>query len=94
MGPYPNQKAVIIKVKYGIYQHDGWMDKEKTIFRYSFKAKKGNIDKAEKANAVLIEQPKKRYPVILMMEAGSSWLCCGVFDVTEIGDKSVYLAKR
>lgn len=53
VGQLPAVQAVIIKTRRGSYEEDGWSDESKTFYRYSFKARNGEISYTEKANAVL-----------------------------------------
>ena len=76
--------AVIVKSKLGHYHQDG-------INEYAFKARNGIVNKYEKANQVLINQPKYNYPIFYFVEYGDMWKLLGLFKVDEIKDKSVSL---
>ena len=91
LGRAPNCDAVLIKTKLGSYAHDGWLGKEENSYRYSFKAVKGAISYAEKANAVLVNQPLYAYPVLLFIESDNSWTYQGFFEVAEVLDHYVIL---
>lgn len=94
VGLPPTCRAVIIKTRRGSYSEDGWANKKKTEYNYSFKAKKGVISYAEKANAVLINQPTHHYPILLFTESKDLWVFEGAFSVSEIQDKYVVLKRR
>ncbi|WP_432736424.1 HNH endonuclease [Maridesulfovibrio sp. FT414] len=94
VGEPPRTKAVIIKSKTGIYDFDGWSNKEKVSFTYSFKARNGNINLKEKANRVLIEQPKFNYPILLFNDAPNGWRYEGKFSVIAIEKKYVVLKRK
>ncbi|MGN6120548.1 MAG: HNH endonuclease [Rhodanobacter sp.] len=91
LGPPPACYAVIIKTRPGSYEEDGWVNKERTAYKYSFKARSGDISYTEKANAVLIGQQQYLYPILLFTEDRASWLFEGAFSVVEIQDKYVVL---
>ncbi len=91
IGELPQAKAVIIKTTKGAYSDDGWNDENKTLYHYSFKARKGEISYTEKANEVLINQPQFRYPIILFTEQKQAWYFDGIFSVSEIAEKFVVL---
>jgi len=57
LGQNPNCSAVLIKTRPGLYDQDGWIDEGECLYRYSIKSVKGHVSYAEKANAVLINQP-------------------------------------
>jgi putative restriction endonuclease len=91
LGEPPHCEAVLIKTRPGSYQHDGWQDDGGAAYRYSFKAVKEKISYTEKANAVLINQPRYGYPVLLFTESGNSWIYQGSFEVSQIQDHYVIL---
>lgn len=76
--------AVIVKSKYGCYHQDN-------IDEYAFKARNGIVNKYEKANQVLINQPKYNYPILYFVEYGKMWQLLGRFKVNQIKDRSVSL---
>jgi putative restriction endonuclease len=94
VGEPPNVRAVIIKTRPGSYRDDGQSSHGADFFQYSFKAKKGEINYSEKANAVLIGQPKYDYPVLLFSDYGSSWRFEGAFSVSKKETRFVVLCKR
>ncbi|WP_313057269.1 HNH endonuclease [Stutzerimonas nitrititolerans] len=94
VGVPPACRAVILKTRPGSYAEDGWTNEERTAYRYSFKARDGVISHAEKANAVLIHQPRFRYPVLLFTETKSFWSYEGAFDVSAIDDRFVVLVRH
>ena len=94
VGYLPSVRAVIIKTRPGSYKDDGWINDEKEVFHYSFKARNEIVNYKEKANEVLIKQPQHLYPVFLFTESKEGWLFEGDFSVSEIADKFVTLHKR
>lgn len=93
LGQIPNCTAVLIKTKLGSYDQDGWEDENESLYRYSFKATKGRISYADKANAVLVNQPLNGYPVLLFIESGDQWVYQGDFGVTQLHDSFVVLGR-
>ena len=93
LGQNPNCSAVLIKTRPGSYDQDGWIDGNEDLYRYSFKSVKGHISYAEKANAVLINQPKNGYPILLFIESRDQWIYQGDFRVTELHDSFVVLSR-
>ncbi|MFM0019942.1 HNH endonuclease [Paraburkholderia azotifigens] len=93
IGNWPLVRGIIVKTRAGAYGHDGWANEEKSEFRYSFKARDGNINYKEKANATLIEQPRLLYPIFLFCDYLGSWQFEGRFSVTDIADEFVILAR-
>lgn len=91
VGHFPDLQGVIIKTRGGAYKDDGWEDTSKTSYRYSFKSRMGIINLAEKANAVLINQPKFGYPVHLFIEVDDFWEYQGAFHISSIGESFVKL---
>ncbi len=85
--------AVLIKTRVGLYDEDGWVEGSEDLYRYSFKSVKGRILYAEKANAVLINQPKSGYPILLFIESRDRWIYQGSFGVTELHDGFVVLSR-
>jgi len=77
--------AVIIKSKEGKYTEDSH---GKT---YAFKAKNGEVNKNEKANQVLINQPKDKYPLLYFIKDNNKCTLIGRFAVDKIFDKYVSL---
>ncbi len=90
IGYPPGVKGVIIKTRPGSYEHDGWIEGD----RYSFKARKGVVSHAERANRVLIDQPLQLYPVLLFTEAGTHWRFEGRFSVSGVADAFVVLRRE
>ncbi|ABP59353.1 HNH endonuclease [Enterobacter sp. 638] len=93
IGKFPELKAVIIKTKKGSYAEDGWKDNDKTMFSYSFKAKKGIISYNDNANKALINQPTSCYPILLFIESSNNWSFEGLFTVTDMDNSSVILKR-
>jgi hypothetical protein len=96
IGKSPSLKGVIIKSKEGIYADDGWSNGSRDSFNYSFKANKGVVNLQDKANAVLIKQPRYSYPILLFSEDPESelhWRFKGFFEVNDIKEKFVSLSK-
>lgn len=91
VGTPPACHAVIIKTRPGSYEEDGWANEERTSYHYSFKARGGEISYSEKANEVLINQPRYLYPILLFTENKDSWVFEGTFSVAEIDGKYVVL---
>lgn len=94
IGQPPAVKGVIIKTRPGSYAQDGWVDEAMDAYRYSFKARKGVINHAERANRVLIDQAIHLYPVFLFTEAGKDWRFEGRFVVREIAEEFVVLERE
>jgi len=86
-------KGVVIKVRPGSYEGDGWADGEQTMYHYSFKARNAVISYEEKANQALIKQAQLLYPIFLFTDADKSWLYEGRFAVSEIKDTYVILRR-
>lgn len=76
--------AVIVKSKFGHYHQDD-------VNEYAFKARNGFVNKSEKANQVLINQPKYNYPIFYFVEYGNKWKLLGLFRVSAINARSVSL---
>lgn len=93
IGELPACKAVLIKTKHGSYEQDGWANEDKTSYHYSFKTRNGEVSYSEKANTVLIDQPKYQYPVLLFTESKGDWIYEGKFSVSERKDKHVVLSR-
>jgi putative restriction endonuclease len=93
IGMNPICIAVLIKTRVGSYDEDGWVEGSEDLYRYSFKSVKGRISYAEKANAVLINQPKIGYPILLFIESRDRWIYQGSFGVTELHDGFVVLSR-
>lgn len=94
IGNFPNIKGVIIKTRPGSYEEDGWLDDDKNSYNYSFKSKKGIISLEEKANLVLLNQPKNQYPIILFTEFNKgNWCFEGEFFVDIIYKKNIILRR-
>jgi putative restriction endonuclease len=94
IGQPPGVRGVIIKTRPGSYAHDGWVDGEIDVYRYSFKARKDVVSHDELANRVLIDQPLQLYPILLFTEAGSRWRFEGRFAVTEVAHAFVVLRRE
>lgn len=94
VGALPVCRAVILKTRPGAYVEDGWTNEEKIAYRYSFKARDGIISHVEKANTVLIHQPRFRYPILLFTEKKNFWSYEGAFDVSAIDDRFVLLVRN
>jgi putative restriction endonuclease len=77
--------AVILKSKEGKYAEDSHGK------RYAFKARKGKINKHEKANQVIIDQPKYKYPLMYFIENNNSYKLIGRFAVDKVFNKDVSL---
>ncbi|WP_080432086.1 HNH endonuclease [Burkholderia ubonensis] len=93
IGRPPSIHAIIIKARPGSYADDGWSTEDKMVHHYSFKAQNGNINPAEKANAVLIQQPEYLYPIFLFIENMDNWCFEGSFYVSDLEDKFVILQR-
>lgn len=94
IGEFPALMGVIIKVRPGSYEGDGWADSDKVLYHYSFKARMGVISYEEKANQALIRQPQHLYPIFLFSDFGNSWSFEGRFEVFEIKDACVVLRRH
>ncbi|WP_047541375.1 HNH endonuclease [Methylotenera versatilis] len=94
IGTLPELKAVIIKTRLGLYDHDGWSTDNKDIYFYSFKANKGKVSYSEKANQVLINQPQYLYPILLFTEIKNNWNYEGKFLISELKDNYVTLHRQ
>ncbi|WP_250514378.1 HNH endonuclease [Caballeronia sp. INDeC2] len=93
IGRPPSLHAIIIKARPGSYADDGWSNEDKMVYHYSFKAQNGNINPAEKANAVLIQQPEYLYPIFLFTENTNNWCFEGSFYVSDLEEKFVILQR-
>lgn len=94
VGDLPSLNGVLVKVKPGTYNHDGWLDGEKILYRYSFKARKGVVSFKEKANLALLNQAEFGYPVLLYSEQKGNWIFEGDFGVVECAEEYVVLRRR
>jgi len=77
--------AVIIKSEKGKYIEDSH---GKT---YAFKARNGKVNKKEKANQAIINQPKDKYPLMYFIGDNNEYKLIGRFAVSQIFDKYVSL---
>jgi hypothetical protein len=77
--------AVIMKSKEGKYNEDSHGK------RYAFKARNGVVNINEKANQVIINQPKYKYPLMYFIEGNNKYTLIGRFAVDEIFKKDVSL---
>ena len=93
IGDFPVCRGVIVKVRPGAYEHDGWGDAEKKVYNYSLKARNGVVSETEKANRVLINQPQYGYPIFLFSDHQDSWLYEGEFSVSELHAEYVVLER-
>lgn len=93
IGEFPSLKGVIIKVRPGSYESDGWTSIDKTAFNYSFKARMNVVSYEEKANQALINQIRYMYPIFLFSDEGKSWVFEGRFAVSEIKDTHVVVKR-
>jgi putative restriction endonuclease len=93
LGQLPAVKAVIIKTRLGSYVEDGWADRGKTTYHYSFKARNSKVSYIEKANQVLLMQPQYLYPIYLFSENIEGWRFEGTFFVSGIQDNYVVLRR-
>lgn len=94
IGTPPQVKGVIIKARPGSYEHDGWVDGNQNVYRYSFKARNSVVSYHETANRVLIVQPQHSYPILLFTEDKAEWVFEGQFDVAEIAELYVVLERQ
>tara|TARA_Y100000780_G_C13685751_1_gene417645 strand:- start:1245 stop:2078 length:834 start_codon:yes stop_codon:yes gene_type:complete len=93
IGGFPACRGVIVKVRPGAYDHDGWGGAEKKFYNYSLKARNGVVSETEKANRVLINQPQYGYPIFLFSDDKDSWLYEGEFSVSELHAEYVVLER-
>lgn len=93
IGAFPALKGVVIKVRPGSYDGDGWADASETMYHYSFKARNAVVSYEEKANQSLINQPQHLYPILLFTDSESNWTFEGEFAVSEIKDTYVTLKR-
>lgn len=77
--------AVILKSKEDKYAEDSHGK------RYAFKARNGVVNKKEKANRVIINQPKYKYPLLYFVENNKSYILIGRFAVEKVFNKDVSL---
>jgi putative restriction endonuclease len=94
VGKIPALYGVLVKVRSGNYKHDGWVDSDREMYRYSLKARKGVVSLMEKANRALLNQPDFGYPILLYRENKNKWIFEGVFGVSECNDEYVVLGRR
>ena len=85
IGSVHKTHAVIMKSKEGKYTEDNHGK------RYAFKARNGNVNKNEKANQVIINQPKYKYPLMYFIEDNNKYTLIGRFAVDKVFDKDVSL---
>lgn len=90
IGSKPDILAVIIKTVPGRYTNDG--QRSGNGFIYSLKARNGVVNCNEIANEVLIEQPKKGYPILSFEQDGDYWRFNGSFKVDSIHDNYVVIS--
>ncbi|WP_440225325.1 HNH endonuclease [Dokdonella sp. MW10] len=93
IGELPLCRAVLIKTKKGSYDNDGWENDGKGVYRYSLKARLGEISYTEKANRVLLDQPEHGYPIMLFNEIAGDWVHEGEFGVVKVADEYVVLRR-
>lgn len=96
IGDFPSLKGVIVKTKSGAYHADKEVDSDN--YHYSFKAitkADGStvINRTEKANLSLINQPKFHYPVLLFAEDPCGWKFKGKYRVEKIKKEYVVLKR-
>jgi len=94
VGSLPALAGVLVKVYTGSYSHDGWVDAERNLYRYSFKARKGVVSLKEKANLSLLNQPEFGYPVLLYSEKNLDWIFEGIFGLVECAEEYVVLGRQ
>ncbi|UZM14767.1 HNH endonuclease [Pseudomonas kielensis] len=94
VGSLPALAGVLVKVRSGSYSHDGWVNSERELYRYSFKARKGVVSLKEKANLALLNQPEFGYPVVLYSEQKNNWVFEGIFGLVECADEYVILGRQ
>lgn len=93
VGAFPELYGVIIKSKDGWYKKDDWQGDDQTSFSYSFKAVNGVVNRNEKANLALINQPEHGYPILLFSDVGDNYEYQGMFSVADIGETGVTLKR-
>ena len=94
IGRFPELYGVIIKSKGGWYEGDDWKNDQHSTFEYSFKAKEGVVNRNEKANKALLNQPEHGYPILLFTAVGDNYEYQGAFSVDQIGETSVQLKRQ
>jgi putative restriction endonuclease len=97
MGNIPDLKALIIKTKKGAYKLDGWLDSSKEKYNYSFKSQKNEINYNETANAVILNQIKYFYPILLFSEDLKDkkfWIFEGFFNVEKNESEYVTMQRK
>lgn len=94
VGSLPELAGVLLKVRSGSYSHDGWVNSERELYRYSFKARKGVVSHKEKANLALLNQPEFGYPVVLYSEQKNNWVFEGIFSLVECAEEYVVLGRQ
>jgi putative restriction endonuclease len=92
IGPSPVHRGIVVKTKPGVYGDDGWSDAHERAYKYSFKAVRGVVNYGERANRVLIQQPRYQYPVLLFIHVPQGWQFVGAFRVSEIQEAYVSLS--
>jgi putative restriction endonuclease len=93
IGSLPACRAVLVKTTNESYVRDGWTDVLRNSYDYSLKARSGKVNRTEKANSVLIQQPQYGYPVLLFSEDGTDWVFEGRFKVTGVEARHVRLSR-
>lgn len=85
IGSYKCPKAVIVKSKEGKYREDLHGE------TYAFKARNGKVNQKEKANKVIINQKKYKYPIMYFVLRGDKYYLHGRYAVDQIFEKYVTL---
>jgi hypothetical protein len=85
IGNYSCPKAVIVKSKEGKYREDIHGE------TYAFKARNKKVNKNEKANRVIINQKRYKYPIMYFVLKNNRYYLYGRYAVNEVFDKYVTL---
>ena len=86
-------KAAIVKMTGKSYT-DRFLTDDKELLYYHFKAQQGRINHEEEANRVLMRQPEKGYPVLVLDgHDGGDWIYRGRYEVVNQDDKAVLLRR-
>ena len=92
IGNLPHVEAVIIKTRQGSYTDDGWADEQRRSYQYSFKARKGAISFAEKANQVLVQQPENQLRFYCLQKTETNGTLKGALQSPKFRSGSLYYA--
>lgn len=86
-------KAAIVKMVGESYS-DRFLTEDMEVLYYHLKAQSDKINRSEKANRALIEQPEYGYPVLVLDgHQGGDWIYRGRYEVIQEDGKGVTLLR-